>query len=55
MNSANSSATEPETAKAQLAAAFRAAAMYGFVEGIDNHFSLTMPGRPDQAAPSADR
>lgn len=31
-------------AKSDLAAAFRAAAMYGYNEGIDNHFSLAVPG-----------
>jgi ribulose-5-phosphate 4-epimerase/fuculose-1-phosphate aldolase len=31
-------------AKADLAAAFRAAAMHGYNEGIDNHFSLAVPG-----------
>jgi ribulose-5-phosphate 4-epimerase/fuculose-1-phosphate aldolase len=34
-------------AKHDLAAAFRAAAMHGFNEGIDNHFSLAVPGRTD--------
>jgi ribulose-5-phosphate 4-epimerase/fuculose-1-phosphate aldolase len=34
-------------ARVELAAAFRAAALYGFNEGIDNHFSLVVPGRPD--------
>jgi ribulose-5-phosphate 4-epimerase/fuculose-1-phosphate aldolase len=35
------------TAKRQLAAAFRAAAYHGFHEGIDNHFSLALPGHDD--------
>lgn len=35
------------TAKRELAAAFRAAAYYGFNEGIDNHFSLALPGHDD--------
>ena len=35
------------TAKRQLAAAFRAAAHHGFNEGIDNHFSLAVPGHDD--------
>jgi ribulose-5-phosphate 4-epimerase/fuculose-1-phosphate aldolase len=34
-------------AKRELAAAFRAAAFYGFNEGIDNHFSLALPGHDD--------
>ena len=34
-------------ARADLAAALRAAALYGFTEGIDNHFSLALPGRDD--------
>jgi ribulose-5-phosphate 4-epimerase/fuculose-1-phosphate aldolase len=34
-------------AKIDLAAAFRAAALHGFSEGIDNHFSLAVPGRDD--------
>ena len=34
-------------AKRELAAAFRAAAFYGFNEGIDNHFSLAVPGHDD--------
>ncbi len=35
-------------AKVDLAAAFRAAALFGYNEGIDNHFSLAVPGRSDQ-------
>jgi len=34
-------------ARVDLAAAFRAAALHGFNEGIDNHFSLAVPGRDD--------
>jgi ribulose-5-phosphate 4-epimerase/fuculose-1-phosphate aldolase len=34
-------------AKRDLAAAFRAAAHHGFNEGIDNHFSLAVPGHDD--------
>jgi ribulose-5-phosphate 4-epimerase/fuculose-1-phosphate aldolase len=34
-------------AKVELAAAFRAAALHGFNEGIDNHLSLAVPGRDD--------
>ena len=34
-------------AKIELAASFRAAAFYGFNEGIDNHFSLAVPGHDD--------
>ena len=45
-------ATPPEIdivkqAKIDLAACFRAAALHGFNEGIDNHFSLAVPGRDD--------
>ena len=35
-------------ARVELAAALRAAALYGFNEGIDNHFSLVVPGRSDR-------
>ena len=35
-------------ARIELAAALRAAALYGFNEGIDNHFSLAVPGRDDR-------
>ena len=31
-------------ARVELAAALRAAALYGFNEGIDNHFSFAVPG-----------
>jgi len=34
-------------AKRELAAAFRAAAFYGYNEGIDNHLSLAVPGHDD--------
>ena len=34
-------------ARVELAAALRAAALYGFNEGIDNHFSLVVPGSDD--------
>jgi ribulose-5-phosphate 4-epimerase/fuculose-1-phosphate aldolase len=34
-------------ARVELAASLRAAALYGFNEGIDNHFSLAVPGRDD--------
>jgi ribulose-5-phosphate 4-epimerase/fuculose-1-phosphate aldolase len=34
-------------AKIDLAAALRAAALYGYNEGIDNHFSFAVPGRED--------
>ena len=36
------------TARTELATALRAAAHYGFNEGIDNHFSLAVPGRDDR-------
>ncbi len=35
-------------AKIELAAALRAAALYGYNEGVDNHFSLAVPGRDDR-------
>jgi ribulose-5-phosphate 4-epimerase/fuculose-1-phosphate aldolase len=35
-------------AKVNLAAALRAAALYGYNEGVDNHFSLAVPGRDDR-------
>jgi ribulose-5-phosphate 4-epimerase/fuculose-1-phosphate aldolase len=35
-------------ARTDLAAAFRAAALHGYNEGIDNHFSLAQPGRDDR-------
>ena len=35
-------------ARVDLAAALRAAAMHGYNEGIDNHFSLAVPGRDDR-------
>jgi ribulose-5-phosphate 4-epimerase/fuculose-1-phosphate aldolase len=34
-------------ARIELAAALRAAALYGYNEGIDNHFSYAVPGRDD--------
>ena len=34
-------------ARVEFAAALRAAALYGFNEGIDNHFSLAVPGKGD--------
>src|SRR3954447_24319921 len=34
-------------ARIDLAAAFRAAALHGYNEGIDNHFSYAVPGRDD--------
>ena len=37
-----------ETAKIHLAAAHRLAALHDLEEGIDNHFTVTMPGKPDQ-------
>ena len=35
-------------ARIDLAAALRLAVANGFHEGIDNHFTLTVPGRPDR-------
>lgn len=37
-----------ETAKIHLAAAHRLAALHELDEGIDNHFTVTVPGKPDQ-------
>ena len=37
-----------ETAKIHLAAAHRLAALHELEEGIDNHFTVTVPGKPDQ-------
>jgi ribulose-5-phosphate 4-epimerase/fuculose-1-phosphate aldolase len=42
-----SDAAALRVARVELAAALRAAALYGFNEGIDNHFSLAVPGRGD--------
>jgi ribulose-5-phosphate 4-epimerase/fuculose-1-phosphate aldolase len=42
-----SDAAALRVARVELAAALRAAALYGFNEGIDNHFSLVVPGRSD--------
>ena len=36
------------TARVELAAAFRGAALNGFHEGIANHFSFAVPGRDDR-------
>ncbi|WP_192258104.1 class II aldolase/adducin family protein [Mesorhizobium caraganae] len=36
------------SARIDLAAAHRQAVEDGFIEGIDNHFTLTVPGRPDR-------
>ncbi|MGP3991534.1 class II aldolase/adducin family protein [Streptomyces sp. 3N207] len=47
MSSTTLSDRDVEAAKVELAAAFRAAAQHGFHEGIDNHFSLVVPGQPD--------
>ena len=40
---------QPEVAllREQLALALRAAAHHGLAEGVCNHFSVTLPGRPD--------
>jgi ribulose-5-phosphate 4-epimerase/fuculose-1-phosphate aldolase len=37
-----------DEAKQDLACALRAAAQYGFGEGVCNHFSLALPGRPGE-------
>ena len=37
-----------QEAKVQLAAAHRLAVLHELEEGIDNHFTITAPGRPDQ-------
>jgi ribulose-5-phosphate 4-epimerase/fuculose-1-phosphate aldolase len=42
-------AIDPVTqAKVDLAAALRAAALFGLNEGVDNHFSLAVPGSDDR-------
>jgi len=41
-------ATAIEQAKIQLAAAHRLAGFHQLEEGIDNHFTVTVPGRDDQ-------
>ena len=41
-------ATDLELAKIHLAAAHRLAALHELDEGIDNHFTVTVPGQPDQ-------
>jgi ribulose-5-phosphate 4-epimerase/fuculose-1-phosphate aldolase len=46
-----SPAVDPEvlrSSRIDLAAALRAAALYGYNEGIDNHFSLAVAGRDDR-------
>jgi ribulose-5-phosphate 4-epimerase/fuculose-1-phosphate aldolase len=45
--SATTGTTAIAAARVDLAASFRAAALHGFNEGIDNHFSLAVPGRDD--------
>jgi ribulose-5-phosphate 4-epimerase/fuculose-1-phosphate aldolase len=37
-----------QAARVDLAAAMRVAVWYGYHEAIDNHFTLTVPGRPDR-------
>jgi ribulose-5-phosphate 4-epimerase/fuculose-1-phosphate aldolase len=37
-----------QTARLELAAAYRLAARFGFNEGIDNHFTLMVPGSSDR-------
>ena len=45
----SSHALDPVTqAKIQLAAAHRLAVLHELEEGIDNHFTVTVPGRDDQ-------
>jgi ribulose-5-phosphate 4-epimerase/fuculose-1-phosphate aldolase len=49
MNSVTATDQQPiRESKVDLAAALRAAALYGLNEGIDNHFSLAVPGRDDR-------
>ena len=44
-----SAATDPVwQAKVHLAAALRLAVLDGLEEGIDNHFTMMVPGRNDQ-------
>jgi len=52
--SSSDQATEPTQddpvwqAKVHLAAALRLAVLHDFDEGIDNHFTVVVPGREDQ-------
>ena len=39
---------EVQTAREDLAAAYRLAEKFGFNEGIDNHFTMAVPGQSDQ-------
>jgi ribulose-5-phosphate 4-epimerase/fuculose-1-phosphate aldolase len=39
-------ASDADRARVELAMVFRAAELHGFHEGIDNHFSLAVPGEP---------
>lgn len=39
---------EQAEARVELTAALRAAALHGYQEGIDNHFSLALPGATDR-------
>jgi ribulose-5-phosphate 4-epimerase/fuculose-1-phosphate aldolase len=41
-------AEKRQQARIDLAAAHRVAVMHGFHEGIDNHFTLHVPGRPER-------
>ncbi|MEO7055780.1 MAG: class II aldolase/adducin family protein [Caldimonas sp.] len=41
-------ADEIVEARVQLAAAYRLAVLHELEEGIDNHFTMTVPGRPDE-------
>src|SRR6187455_1867641 len=45
---ANADADPVRKAMVQLAAAHRLAVMHELEEGIDNHFTVTVPGRDDQ-------
>ena len=45
---AGSTADALAEARVHLAAAHRLAALHELEEGIDNHFTMTVPGREDQ-------
>ena len=47
-NASPNDATDLDLARIQLAAAHRLAALHELDEGIDNHFTVTVPGKPNQ-------
>ncbi len=48
LDSVSPAAQTEQQARIDLAACLRLAVMNGFHEGIDNHFTLALPGRPDR-------